>query len=275
MQIAIYQNTQALEKRRKNVKILTVGDIFGRCGVDHLGFVLPALKAEENIDFCIANGENASGSGIGTRDYDAITDAGVDVITLGNHTFGKKDVYSLFDNCYNILRPANYPCTVAGKGSAVFKCGGKRIGVINLMGRVNIPISLDCPFGTADREIEKIRKECDVIVVDFHAEATSEKKAMMYHLDSKVNVLFGTHTHIQTGDETITPRGMGYITDIGMTGAEDSVLGVEKDIILERFITGVGKKFEYSSSKPALWGAIFTIDDETLRCTSVKRVCVR
>lgn len=257
------------------MKILTIGDIFGECGVEHVRFVLPSLIDEENIDFCIANGENASGSGIGLGDYDALIDAGVDVITLGNHTFGKKDVYSLFENYYNIIRPANYPPKAPGKGSAVFSCKDKRIGVINLMGRVDIPIALDCPFNTADREIEKIKCDCDIIVVDFHAEATSEKKAMMYHLDSKVTVLFGTHTHVQTADERVTPKGMGYITDLGMTGAEDSILGVEKDIILERFITGVGRKFVYASSRAALWGAIFTVDDETLKCTGVKRICVR
>ena len=257
------------------MRILTIGDVFGRCGVEHISFVLPGLIAEENIDFCIANGENASGTGMSVGDYDALIDAGVDVITMGNHTFGKKDVYSLFDNYYNILRPANFPSGVAGSGSAIFGCNGKKIGVINLLGRVNIPISLDCPFNAADKEIEKIKDKCDVIIVDFHAEATSEKKAMMYHLDSKVTALFGTHTHVQTADERVTPRGMGYITDIGMTGSEDSVLGVEKQIILERFMTGVGKKFVYATSRPALFGAVFTIDDNTLKCTDVKRVCVR
>lgn len=257
------------------MKILTIGDIFGQCGVEHTSLVLPGLIKEENIDFCIANGENASGNGIGRDDYDRLTDAGVDVITLGNHTFGKKDVFSLLENSYDIIRPANYPEDVVGNGYGIYKRGGKKIGVINLMGRVNIPISLDCPFRTFDKVIEKIKDECDIIAVDFHAEATSEKKAMMYYLDSKVTLLFGTHTHVQTADERITPRGMGYITDLGMTGAEESVLGVEKDIIIERFITGVGRKFVYASGRASLSGAVFTVDDETLKCTDVKRICVK
>lgn len=262
-------------KGRTVLKILTIGDIFGQCGVEHTTFVLPGLIKEENIDFCIANGENASGAGITKNDYDRLVDAGVDVITLGNHTFGKKDVFSLLENSYDIIRPANYPDGVAGRGYGIYKRGNKKIGVINLMGRVDIPISLDCPFKGADSVIEKIKDECDIIAVDFHAEATSEKKAMMYHLDSKVTLLFGTHTHVQTADERVTPRGMGYITDIGMTGAEESVLGVEKEIILERFITGVGRKFVYASGRASLSGAIFTVDDKTSKCTDVRRICIR
>ncbi len=261
-------------KGRNVLKILTIGDIFGQCGVEHTTFVLPGLIREENIDFCVANGENASGSGISRSDYEKLTDAGVDVITLGNHTFGKKDVFSLLNSSYDIIRPANYPEGVSGRGYGIYKRGDKKIGVINLMGRVDIPISLDCPFRIADKIIEEIGDECDIIITDFHAEATSEKKAMMYYLDSRVTVLFGTHTHVQTADETVTQRGMGYITDLGMTGAQESILGVDKDIIIERFITGVGRKFEYASGRATLCGAIFTIDDQTKKCIGVKRICL-
>ena len=257
------------------MNILTIGDIFGECGVEHTSFVLRGIRAEENIDFCIANGENTSGTGISQRDYDTLCDAGVDAFTLGNHTFGKRDVLKLFENETNIIRPANYPEGAPGIGSCILRIGNKKIGIINLMGRVDIGIALDCPFRAADREIEKIKDNCDIIAVDFHAEATSEKRAMMYYLDSRVSVIFGTHTHVQTADETVTPRGTGYITDLGMTGAEDSILGVKKDIILKRFITGVGQKFEYEYGRAVLSGAVFTIDDNTGRCTGVKRISVR
>ena len=257
------------------MNILAIGDIFGQCGVEHTSFVLQSLLAEENIDFCIANAENTSGTGITRRDYDELTDAGVDAFTLGNHTFGKKDVLSLFESESNIIRPANYSAAAPGKGSAVLSCKGKKIGLINLMGRVDIGVALDCPFAAADREIEALKEKCDFVVVDFHAEATSEKIAMRYHLDSKASVLFGTHTHVQTADEMVTPSGMGYITDLGMTGAEDSVLGVKKEIILKRFTTGVPQKFEYATGRAKLCGAVFAIDDSTNRCTAVKRINVR
>ncbi|MDY3303595.1 MAG: TIGR00282 family metallophosphoesterase [Clostridia bacterium] len=255
------------------MNIFAIGDIFYRCGVEHTSAVLKGIKDDYSIDLCIANAENASGSGISVRDYDELTDAGVDVFTLGNHTFGKKDVIRLFDEQPNIIRPANYPDSVPGTGMTTLTCRGKKVGVINLMGRVNIPISLDCPFKTADKCIEKLKRDCDIIVVDFHAEATSEKIAMKYYLDSKVSVLFGTHTHVQTADETVTRGGTGYITDLGMTGAAESVIGVEKEIIIKRFLTGMPQRFEYASGRAALCGAVFEVDDESGKCTSVKRIC--
>lgn len=257
------------------MNILAIGDIFGECGVEHVQSVLRYVKKDENIDFCIANGENASGVGMSRRDYDNLTDAGVDAFTLGNHTFGKKDIFHLFENNYNIIRPANYPVGTPGKGSVVLRCGGIKIGIINLMGRVDIGITLDCPFRAFDREYELICHESDVVVVDFHAEATSEKRAMMYYAESRANAVFGTHTHVQTADETVTRSGMGYITDLGMTGAEDSVLGVEKEIILRRFLTSVPQKFEYASGRAVLCGAVFSFDGSNGRCTGVKRLQIR
>lgn len=255
------------------MNILAIGDIFYQCGVSHTLAVLRGIKEDYNIDLCIANAENASGSGISSRNYDELTDAGVDIFTLGNHTFGKRDVLKLFDSQSNIIRPANYPESVPGKGMTTIKCNEKKVGIINLMGRVNISISLDCPFKAADRCIEKLKDECDIIVVDFHAEATSEKIAMKHYLDSRVSILFGTHTHVQTADETVTRDGMGYITDLGMTGVYDSAIGVEKEIILRRFLTGMPQRFEYASGRAALCGAVFGIDDESGRCVSVKRIC--
>jgi len=257
------------------VNILAIGDIFGPCGVEHTKMVLRGIINDENIDFCIANGENASGTGISQRDYDLLTDAGVDFFTMGNHTFGKQDVIKLFKNENNIIRPANYPLGTPGPGSAVIKFRGVRIGIINIMGRVNVGLSLDCPFKAVDHEIERIKNDSDIIIVDFHAEATSEKRAMMFYLDGRASVLFGTHTHVQTADEIITPRGMGYITDLGMTGCEDSVLGVDKDIIINRYTYGVPQRFEYPNGRALLSGAVFSVDESSGKCTSVKRIAVR
>ncbi len=256
------------------MNILAIGDIFAQCGVEHTSLVLRSVLEQENIDFCIANAENASGSGISLGDYDELTDAGVDFFTLGNHAFGKKDVTQLFENEPNIIRPANFHHDNPGKGSAVVSVCGKKIGIINILGRVAINISLDCPFETVNREIDALADQCDFFVVDFHAEATSEKLAMKYHLDSRVSVLFGTHTHVQTADDQVTGQGMGYITDLGMTGAIESILGVKKEIILSRFIKGFGQKFEYAYGRASLNGAIFTIDEKTNLCTKIKRISV-
>ncbi|MBR3932871.1 MAG: TIGR00282 family metallophosphoesterase [Clostridia bacterium] len=257
------------------MNILAIGDIFGLCGVEHTEAVLKGIIQDENIDFCIANGENASGVGMTQRDYDRLTDAGVDVFTMGNHTFGKQDIFKLFEQENNILRPANYPDDVPGCGSVVMSAGNTKIGIINIMGRVNIDISLDCPFKACDTEIKKIKDKCDIIIVDFHAEATSEKRAMLFYLDGRVSALFGTHTHVQTGDDQVTGRGTGYITDLGMTGSVDSVLGVDKDIIIKRFITGLPQRFEYSGGRAALCGAVFNIDEKSGKCLGVKRIDVR
>lgn len=257
------------------MNILAIGDIFGACGVEHVKMVLKDILVDENIDLCIANGENASGVGITIKDYNKLTDSGVDFFTLGNHTFGKHDVIKLFETENNIIRPANYPSSAPGEGSAIIGCNGVKVGVINIMGRVDVALSLDCPFKACDREIEKIKDKCDIIIVDFHAEATSEKKAMMFYLDGRVSALFGTHTHIQTADEMVTRRGLGYITDLGMTGCEDSVLGVDKDIIIKRFTTAVPQKFEYPDGRAVLCGAVFSVDEKSGRCMSVKRIAVR
>lgn len=257
------------------MNILAIGDIFGSCGVEHTEAVLRGIIEDESIDFCIANGENTSGVGMTRKDYDILTDAGVDVFTMGNHTFGKTDIFKLFELENNIIRPANYPDDVPGKGSVILGCGDVKIGIINIMGRVNIDISLDCPFKACDREIEKLKDKCNIIMVDFHAEATSEKRAMFFYLDGRVSALFGTHTHVQTGDEEVTRRGMGYITDLGMTGCTDSVLGVEKDIIIKRFVTGLPQKFEYAHGRAVLCGAVFNIDEKTGKCLGVKRIKVK
>lgn len=253
------------------MKILAVGDVTGESGVEFLQSVLKYLIDDEGIDFCIVNGENAaSRNGISEKEYNIITDSGADVITLGNHSFDNKDVKKLLLNS-DIIRPANYPGGTDGKGSTVINAGGKRIGIINLVGRVNL-LNVDCPFAAADSEIEKIKDSCDMIFVDFHAEVTSEKLALAYYLDGKVTAIFGTHTHVQTADERILPKGTGYITDLGMTGVINSVLGVEKETIIERLKTSMPVKFQQAYGKSMLCGVIFETDDNTDKCISVRRI---
>lgn len=257
------------------MRIFAIGDIVGDCGVDFVRLRLPELKKEYEIDVCIANGENAAnGNGITAAAYHALCDSGVDALTLGNHAFGKKDVIPLLLHRDNIIRPINYPAGAAGRGSMVLTCNHKSIGVINAMGRVNL-LNIDCPFRAAEREVERLAKKCDIIMVDFHAEATSEKLAMGYFLDGRVTCVFGTHIHVQTADAQILPKGTGYVTDLGMTGAVCSILGVKKEIIIDRFLTQFPQRFENADGRAKLCGAVFTIDDDTNRCTDVQTVCVQ
>ncbi len=253
------------------MRILAVGDVTGECGTEFVKTNLKYLIEDELIDMCIVNGENAAvRNGITEKEYNIITESGAAVVTLGNHSFDNKEVKKLLSNS-DIIRPANYPKDTLGKGSTVVKINNKKVGVINLLGRINL-LNVDCPFETADREIEKLKDECDMIFVDFHAETTSEKLALAYYLDGRVTGFFGTHTHVQTADERILPKGTGYITDIGMTGVINSVLGVEKDIIIERLKTSMPVKFEPAYGKSMLCGAVFETDDETNKCVSVKRI---
>ena len=252
------------------MRILAVGDITGECGLDFVRGNLRYLIEDEKIDFCIANGENASiRNGITPYEYEIITQCGANVITLGNHSFDRPEVKKILGNS-DIIRPANYP-NAPGGGSTVLKAGNKKIGVINLVGRINL-LNVDCPFKAADREIEKIKDKCDMIFVDFHAEVTSEKLAMAFYLDGRVTGVFGTHTHIQTADERILPKGTAHISDLGMTGVINSALGVDKDIIIERLTTMMPVKFQPAYGKSMLCGAIFETDDNTDKCVNVRRV---
>lgn len=252
------------------MKILAVGDVTGDGGMDFLRANLRYLIEDEEIDFCIVNGENAAiRNGITPNEYETITQCGANVVTLGNHAFDRKEIGSVLQNS-DIIRPLNYP-DAQGKGSTVLKVGDKKIGVINLVGRINL-LNVDCPFRAVDRELEKLKNNCDMIFVDFHAEVTSEKLAMAFYLDGRVTGIFGTHTHVQTADERILPRGTGYITDLGMTGVINSALGVDKDVIIERMLTMMPVKFQPAYGKAMLCGAIFETDDATNKCVSVKRV---
>jgi len=253
------------------MKILAVGDVTGDSGVEFVQSNLKYLIQDEGVDFCIVNGENAAiRNGITPREYGILTDCGADVITLGNHSFDRREVRKILSNS-DVVRPANYPEGTEGSGSTVIRVGDKRIGVINLLGRINL-MNVDCPFRAVDREISKISESCNMIFVDFHGEVTSEKLALAFYLDGRVTGFFGTHTHVQTADERILPKGTGYITDLGMTGVINSVLGVDKNVIIERLMTSMPVKFEPAYGKSMLCGAIFETDDETDKCISVRRV---
>ncbi|PYR81724.1 MAG: TIGR00282 family metallophosphoesterase [Acidobacteria bacterium] len=255
------------------MNILFVGDIVGRPGRDLIQKGLRGLVEHHDIDCTIANAENsAAGFGI-TRDIgDAILDWGVDVMTSGNHIWDKKEALEYIGTEPRLLRPANYPAGVPGRGSYVVQTrDGRSVGVVNVMGRVFMT-PLDDPFVVVLREIESIRHRARIIFVDVHAEATSEKVAMGWHLDGKVTAVIGTHTHVQTADERILPNGTAYLTDAGMTGPHDSIIGMEREPSLARFLTGMPTKFEPASGNPRLNGAIIEADDKTGRATKITRI---
>jgi len=256
------------------MKLLFLGDIVGRPGRDLVRRHVRALAAHHQADFVIANGENAAGGAGITRDntYEILS-AGVDVITTGNHVWDKRETLEFIGNEPRLLRPANYPEGTPGAGSVVVAAqNGVRVGVINLMGRVFLH-AIDDPFRVAEREIARVRQDgAQVIFVDIHAETTSEKIALGYYLDGMVTAVIGTHTHVQTADERILPGGTACLTDVGMTGPHDGVIGVEKSAILARFVTGLPGRFETASGDPRLHAVVITIDDLTSRATAIERI---
>ena len=254
------------------MKILAVGDIVGLNGLNKLKEVLPNLKQREKIDFVVVNGENvAGGMGITEKDFKQILFAGADVVTLGNHTWSKKDVFNIIDD-EKLLRPANYPKDVVGKGYNIYKYKNKKIAVINLIGRTNMGVLSENPFLEADAIIEKIKDKADFIVVDFHAEATAEKIAFANYVDGKVNIVYGTHTHVQTADELILPNGTAYITDIGMTGPINSVIGMDKKASIKRFVTTLPEKYKIAEGESKFNSCLFTINDENGKIEEIKRI---
>lgn len=256
------------------MKILCIGDVVSRTGRDMLFKYVDDLKYQKEIDLVIANGENSNhGRGMTRICYDEMKRAGVDVFTMGNHVWGAKDVIDIMENEGDVIRPANLWSEAPGCGSVtVTAANGVKVGIINLLGRVDMQLPCDSPFEAALREIKKLSAKASVIIVDFHAEVTSEKMAMGYFLDGKVSAVFGTHTHIQTADEKILSGGTGYITDLGMTGPADSVLGMNKTIIVNRFVTGMPQRFEIAAGKGQFCGCIFTVDENTGSCTAVERL---
>jgi len=255
------------------MRILFVGDIFGKPGREIARRAIPALVARDGVDFVIANVENsASGFGVTGDIADAILGYGVDVMTTGNHVWDKKEVLEYIPRQAKLLRPGNFPPGTPGRGSYIGRTRtGEPVGVLNLMGRIFMS-PLDDPFALALKEIEQMRAKARVIFVDFHAEATSEKKAMGWHLDGRVTAVAGTHTHVQTADERLLPKGTAYITDAGMTGPHDSIIGVTVDAALSRFVSGMPSKFEAASGGARLNAVIVTADPATGKATAIDRV---
>jgi metallophosphoesterase (TIGR00282 family) len=255
------------------MNILFIGDIVGRPGREAVRKGLRGVVGHHRVDFVIANGENAAaGFGI-TKDIgDTLFEMGIDVMTSGNHIWDKKEVLDYIVQEPRLLRPANYPAGVPGRGSYVAHSGdGRAVGVVNVMGRVFMT-PIDDPFAVVLREIEAIRHKTRIIIVDFHAEATSEKVAMGWHLDGKATLVVGTHTHVQTADERILPQGTAYLTDAGMTGPHDSIIGMEREPSLARFLTGMPSKFEPATGNPRLNGIVVSADEKTGRATAVTRI---
>ncbi len=254
--------------------ILMIGDVFGEPGRKAVFGLLPRLKAEHGVDFTIANVENAAGgAGVTPAIARAFLAAGVDVLTSGNHIWDKKEIVEFIvkENC--LLRPANYPPGTPGVGAIVLKAGAHKVGVLNLMGRIFLPTT-DCPFRTADEELPRLREETPVIVVDMHGEATSEKQAMGWYLAGRASAVLGTHSHVQTADDRILPGGTAYLTDLGMTGPIDSVIGVVKEIIIQRFVSQLPARFEPAKGPTRLQGAIVRVDPETGQALTIRRLQV-
>ena len=259
----------------RKIKILCVGDVVSQQGCDFLRKKLPEFKKEHNIDACIVNGENSAvGNGMLPNSCNHIFTSGADIITGGNHSLKRREIFDYLDRTDNVIRPANYGNGVWGKGYGIIDKGAYKIGVINLLGRVWLEGHLD-PFETAEQLISELKKETNVILIDFHAEATAEKKALGYYFDGKVSAVFGTHTHIQTSDAQILAEGTGYITDLGMTGPEESVLGVKKEIIIDKFRKGFSTMFETADTPCFMQGCVFTVDKESGKTVEISAVTVR
>lgn len=254
------------------LKILAIGDIVGNIGIKKMKSVLNKVKEAEQIDFTIVNAENsAEGMGITKKNFEDILEAKVDVLTMGNHTWGKKDIFEFIDHP-KLIRPANYAEGIVGKGYNIYNCKNKRIAVINLIGRVDMNVLSENPFLTVEKIVKEIQNKTDMIFLDFHAEATAEKIAMGYFLDGQITAMFGTHTHVQTADEKILPKGTAYITDIGMTGPKNSVIGMDIEASLKRFKTTLPERYKIAIGESIFNGVIFDIDDSTNKVRNIKRV---
>jgi metallophosphoesterase (TIGR00282 family) len=257
----------------EKMDILFIGDVVGSPGRDMIKSYLPKLKSKYKPLVTIINGENAAGGkGINEEIAKSFYEQGAQAITLGNHTWDQKGIGDYLDQNRNIVRPANFPEGTPGQGYTILKMNQYKIGVINLQGRTFLP-AIDCPFKKADELIERIHKETSIIFVDFHAEATSEKEAMGWYLDGRVSAVVGTHTHVQTSDERILPQQTAYITDVGMTGPRNGILGVNKEAVLYRFLTAMPTRFEVTTEGPSqLNGVLVSIDSQTGVAKKIKRI---
>jgi len=255
------------------LKILFIGDVVGRAGRQALSSRLHRLVDEHQVDLVVANGENAAaGFGLTANIVTELLDLGIDVLTSGNHIWDKREICDHLDRQERLLRPANYPPGLPGRGAGIFSTSaGLQVGVVNLEGRVFMS-NLDCPFRASEQLIEEMRRHTPIILVDFHAEATSEKMALGCYLDGRVSAVVGTHTHVQTSDERILPGGTAYITDVGMTGSRDAVIGIRKELAIEKFLTQRPVRFEVAKKDPWLCGVLIEVDEKTGRALKVERI---
>lgn len=252
--------------------ILFVGDVVGSPGRQMVKDYLPKLKSKYSPHFTIINGENAAhGKGITESIYRSFIEGGADVITMGNHTWNKKEIFDFIDDANRLIRPANFPKGNPGKGITYIKASGKELAVINLQGRTFLP-PIDCPFQKADELIEEAKKRTPYIFVDFHAEATSEKLAMGWYLEGRAQAVVGTHTHVQTADNRVLPEGTAFITDVGMTGPYDGILGVNRETIIKRFKTGLPGRFEVAEGRTSLSAVVIQINDQTKKAVKIDRI---
>ncbi|MBD8068226.1 TIGR00282 family metallophosphoesterase [Bacillus sp. PS06] len=256
------------------MKILFIGDVVGSPGRDMITEYLPRLKSKYQPHFTIINGENAaSGKGITEKIYRQFLESGAQAVTLGNHAWDKKEIFEFIDDAKYMVRPANFPEETPGQGIVYCKLNGLEVAIINLQGRTFLP-PIDCPFKKADDLIEQARKRTPIIFVDFHAEATSEKQAMGWYLNGRVSAVVGTHTHVQTADNRVLDKGTAYITDVGMTGPYDGILGVSREAVLKRFITALPVRFDVVEGRTQLSGVIIDIDNKTGHATAINRIMI-
>ena len=255
-------------------RVLALGDVASETGLTLLEKKLRAFKREQRIDFTVVNGENISGTGLTRAQAEALLAAGADVVTLGNHTFGKPQIAPFLDENRYILRPANFTGRAAGQGCAVYDCGAFSVAVLVLIGRCVLDFNADNPFTTADRLLKTPDKPTFTLV-EFQAQATSEKLAMAYYLDGRVSALWGTHTHVPTADARVFPKGTGYVTDLGMTGPVESVLGVRPEQSMEFFLGGQPGRYQAADGPCAAQGCIFTLNSDTGLCTGVERIEIK
>jgi metallophosphoesterase (TIGR00282 family) len=255
------------------MNIMMIGDIYGQPGRRTAAHYIPLLKEKYNLDLIIANGENSAGGvGITAKVLEELLEMGIDCITTGNHVWDKKEVFDFIDTENNLIRPANYPPGTPGKGYHILSIEDRKVAIINLLGRVFMP-PIDCPFRTVNQILSEIKDTCEIIIIDFHAEATSEKLALGYYLDGQVSCIAGTHTHIQTADERILPQGTAYISDIGMVGSLHSILGVDKEPVIKKFLTGLPTKFTVATGSETIFCAVMiTIDSYTNKVVHITRI---
>jgi metallophosphoesterase (TIGR00282 family) len=257
------------------LRILHIADIMGEPGRKAVTRLVPQIIQEREVGFVLGNAENAAG-GFGLTKGVArdLYNAGVHVLTGGNHMWDRKEIFDFIDEDNHVLRPANYPGGVPGRGSGVYtSAGNHRVGVLNLLGRVFIK-EVECPFKTADAEVRRLKEETPIIIVDLHAEATSEKMAMGWHLDGRVSAVLGTHTHIQTADERVLPEGTAFICDVGMTGPFDSIIGIQKELALKRFLTQLPVRFSVAKNDVFLNAVLVDVDTDSGRAISIERLQV-